>query len=721
MFGGYSGGSSTFTGKSSSGDGGNNFDLTGTTFCGDDLACYRDVIVNNVTKTSNDEITISLQYKSSQDLVGYQFVLAFDTSVVNPTAGATFTFTETTAAVNFLISEQLYDSGKFVILGSLTNLSNQIPSSSVATNFLDITINETGVFTAIEADIEDATSILKSNNNQNTLESPNPVFAYWNSTTSTEVKNNFWTGSGTGGSVPDPTGGSNIRLLIKELYGTPSIFDKDWAKELDTRLKGWYDVTDLCSIVIYALDTSITNLLVDYVCEEEMISSADCDGCDCPDELISLDNEECKSEVFISDTTITSLKDGSPAAIITLSYRSSCCIDGYDVILGNFKDRDGYDSTGGILEILNTQDQEPVQREWMEDVGFDPSLTFSEYYTNLTEQTLVYPRAFGFSFGNALNALAQSSDKNYGASERTGAWCIPSTNGGAKVLTRLLVNLDSFNGLPTIESFRLVTNEELVAPINDYGNNWTGIDLNESLGSDPLHTTVRYEDLQACLYYLKQGWGGSESGYPLNQSNAQIQSFISETGKTELDIADVLAVANHIVIEGNNQASNPAALIVPKDCCSCVLPSDFTVTTTYKNCLDPDNPGTILVEFDASSDADGYKVYRRSKKVINSTPSDFAVSRKLYENGNLTQEELLFTEFELIDVRTGISDGGTPSTNPIYDKPKLPPGCCDEVHTVEYVVVAFNKCGEISKQSTIENFQCCDETPASTCSFWNLY
>ena len=398
-------------------------------------------------------------------------------------------------------------------------------------------------------------------------------------------------------------------------------------------------------------------------------------------------------------------------AVITLSYRSSCCIDGYDVTLGNLKPRADYDFVGGITSTLSLQDQEPVQREWLEEIGIDPTFTPLEFLTNGNNHELVYPRAFGFSFGNALNAYEAHGSKNYGASDRTGAWCIPSTSGAANILTRFVVNLDSFDGLPTIEKFRLITNDELVVPTNDYGNNWSGIDTNEEIGSSS-HTTVKYEDLQACLYYLKTGFGGSETS-PFSVYNTYIQKFVSETGRTELDVVDILTVANHIVIEGNNQASNPSALIVPKDCCVCTLPGDFTLGTAHNDCSDPDNPGTILVEFNASSDADGYKVYRRSRSVRNPSPSDFAISTGLAENNLITQDEFVFTELELIETRSGVSSGGVPSTNPIYDKPKLAVGCCDDQHTVEYIVVAFNSCGEVSKSSTITDYQCCDITPTA--------
>ena len=703
------GGSSTFTGNKFGGGGGNNLDLTGTTFCGNDLACNRDVILNNVTKTSDDEIVVSLQYKSSQDIIGYQFVLSFDTAVANPTSSSTFTFVETTAAVSFRKLEQLYDAGKFVITGTFTDSLTLVPTSASATNFLDITINETGVFTDSESNIEAATSILKTNNNQNSITSPNPIFAYWNTATSGAINNNFWTGSDDGQDVPDALDYVAVRERIKKIYAAQILFDVTgaggWKKELDTRLKGWFDVTDLCSIALYLEDTSRTNLLVDYICEEEMTSSSDCDDCECPDELESLDNEECKSEIFISNITLTK----GTEAIVTLSYRSSCCIDGYDITLGNLKPRADYDFAGGIMNVLSLQDQEPVQREWLEEIGIDPTFTPLEFLTNARNHELVYPRAFGFSFGNALNAFEQSTGKDYGAAGRTGAWCIPSTNGAANILTRLVVNLDSFDGLPTIEKFRLITNDELVAPANDYGNNWSGIDTNEEIGSS-VHTTVRYEDLQACLYYLKRGFGGAETS-PFNVYNIYVQKFISETGRAELDVVDVLSVANHIAIEGNNQTSNPAALIVPKDCCVCTLPGDFALVANYTDCSDPGDPGTISIEWSESSSADGYKVYRRSKSVRNPNPSDFAISTGLAENGFITQDEFVFTELELIETNASYrASGGEP---PLIDKPKLSVGCCDDQHTVEYIVIAFNKCGEVSKTVTITDYQCCDITPTA--------
>ena len=709
------GGSSIFTGNKFAGDGGNNLDLTGTTFCGDDLTCNRDVIVNNVAKTSDDEIVVSLQYKSSQDVIGYQFVLSFDTAVANPTASSTFTFVETTSAVGFTELEQLYDTGKFVITGTFTNSSTLIPSSASPSNLLEITINESGVFTDSEANIEAATSIIKTNNNQNSITNPNPIFAYWNATTSGAINNNFWTGSSDGQDTPDALDHIFVRLGIKKNYTGQILFDgpNPWKKELDTRLKGWYDITDLCSIVLYLEDTSRTNLLVDYICEEEIVSSAECDDCECPDELESLDNEECKSEVFISDITLTK----GTEAVITLSYRSSCCIDGYDITLGNLKPRADYDFAGGIMDILSIRDQEPVQREWLETIGIDPTFTPLEFLTNARNHELVYPRAFGFSFGNALNAFIQAPGKDYGASDRTGAWCIPSTNGAASILTRFVVNLDSFDGLPTIEKFRLVTNDELVSPCSfDTDGNpppceitWTGIDLNEEIGSSA-HATVKYEDLQACLYYLKTGFGTSETA-PFDVYNTYVEKFISELGRTELDIVDVLTVANHIAIEGNNQASNPDALIVPKDCCVCTLPGDFALVASYTDCSDPDNPGTISIEWAESSGADGYKVYRRSKSVRNPNPSDFAISTGLAENGFISQDEFVFTELELIE--TNANYRATGGDSPLIDKPKLAVGCCDDQHTVEYIVVAFNKCGEVSKTSTITDNQSCDITPTA--------
>jgi hypothetical protein len=677
------------------------------------LTCKRDVIISNVAKTSDDEIVVTLQYKSSQDIIGYQFVLSFDTTVVNPTASTTFTFVETTSsAVNFTKVEQKYAAGNFVIIGSFDSSSTLIPASSSAANFLEITINQTGTFSASQSDIDAATSILRTNNNQNSITNPNPILAYWNTTTSRPINNNFWTGSNSGSAFPVSTDLADLKEKIKKGYSLQVLFDSDsWSKETDTRLKGWLDVTDLCSIALYLEDSSRTNLLVDYICEEEIKSSTECDDCECPEELESLDNEECKSEIFISDITLTK----GTEAVITLSYRSSCCIDGYDITLGNLKPRADYDFAGGIMDILSIRDQEPAQREWLEEIGIDPTFTPLEFLTNGNNHELVYPRAFGFSFGSALNAY-EADGKNYGASDRTGAWCIPSTNGAANILTRFVVNLDSFDGLPTIEKFRLVTNDELVSPCSfDTDGNpppceitWTGIDLNEEIGSSA-HATVKYEDLQACLYYLKIGFGTSETA-PFDVYNTYVEKFISELGRTELDIVDVLTVANHIAIEGNNQASNPDALIVPKDCCVCTLPGGFTLAATYNDCSDAGNPGTIFVGFDTSSGADGYKVYRRSKSVRNPSPSDFAISKGFAEDGFITQDDFVFTKLELIETRAGTS---TVETNPIYDKPKLAVGCCEEKHTVEYIVVAFNSCGEVSRTVTITDYQCCDVTPTA--------
>jgi hypothetical protein len=141
------------------------------------------------------------------------------------------------------------------------------------------------------------------------------------------------------------------------------------------------------------------------------------------------------------------------------------------------------------------------------------------------------------------------------------------------------------------------------------------------------------------------------------------------------------------------------------------LPGDFALVASYTDCSDPGDPGTISIEWSESSSADGYKVYRRSKSVRNPNPSDFAISTGLAENGFITQDEFVFTELELIETNASYrASGGEP---PLIDKPKLSVGCCDDQHTVEYIVIAFNKCGEVSKAVTITDYQCCDITPTA--------
>jgi len=681
-----SGGSGSDPASSGKGVSGTNKNPEGL-ICGDSTICYRTVKVEGVTKDSDTTATIQLDYKSSSKVYGYQFVIEFDSSltITSPSINVS---ERAGSQPGFQISvPQALGGNRFLVFGFFSSAGTFLAPAETDTNFLTIEITTSNnAFAGLSSsDVTNKTSIVYANDNINSPSSPNPVFAIL---TTSNIKNDSWSGFG------DDTSFNTFTDEIADIYQSGLIFDAtNWNKSKDTRLKGYYDITDLCSHKLFRIDGS--KILFDYICEEQMISDSDCTVCESPKDIAT--TSDCDSEICILNSTTS--KNGKEA-VITFGYKSTCRISGYEITLGGLKSRTAFQGVGGALKILQLDDQEAYKKQWLENLGRDPALSNSDRLTYNAPDEKINTRIFGFSFGRLLHQNEDGTVDLGDLNSPTTAWSLPSTGGKFKKLTRVVVNLESFSSIPVLSSFKMVTSETLKAPVNDYSNNWTAIDLNGFLGSVS-HSTVGVKDLMACLYYYREGFGGAESS-PYDSLNTFTQKFISETGRSELAISDVLAVGNHITIKGLDTASDNTALIVPSDCCSITLPGDFTLSGTFIACNQPTNPGKISLAIGQSTSATGYNVYRKARIISESykTP-DSALINKFLKEGIVRTEDLYATKLEFLT---------TLSTHQTYiDLPSVPVRDCSLTHEATYYVIAFNSAGEVAKEVTV-SYNCCDGT-----------
>ena len=686
MFGG-GGGSGSDDASSGKGISGTNKNPDTSLFCGDSTICYRTVKVEGVTKDSDTTATIQLDYKSSSKVYGYQFVIEFDSSLT--ITSPSFNVSERAGSQpGFQISTpQSLGSNRFLVFGFFASAGTFLAAAGTDTNFLtvEITTSNNAFAGLSSSDVTNKTNIVYSNDNINSPSSPNPVFA---TLTTNNIKNDSWTGYSTDGAF------NTFTDELADIYQSGLTFDAtNWSKSKDTRLKGYYDITDLCSHKLFRIDSS--KILFDYVCEEQMLSDSDCTVCESPKDIAT--TSDCDSEICILSSRTS---ENGKEAVITFGYKSTCRISGYEITLGGLKSRTSFEGVGGVLRVLQLDDQEAHKKQWLENLGINPSITNSDRLAYSHPSERINTRIFGFSFGRLLHENKDGTVDLGDFNSATTAWSLPSTGGKFKKLTRVVVNLESFSSIPVLSSFKMVTSETLKAPANDYSNNWTAIDLNGFLGSVS-HSTVGVNDLMACLHYYREGFGGAETS-PYSSLNAFTQKFISEAGRSELSISDVLAVGNHIVIEGLDATSNNAALIVPSDCCSITLPGDFTLSGTFIACAEPTNPGKVSLAIGQSTSATGYNVYRKTRIISESykTP-DSVLANKLVRQGIVRTEDLYRTKLELLT---------TLSTHQTYvDLPSVPTRDCSVTHEATYYVIAFNSAGEVAKEVTV-SYTCCGGT-----------
>ena len=690
MFGGGGSGSGSGSADASKGKGvsGTNENAEGTLYCGDSTIRSRTVKIESVTKDSDTQCTIQLDYRSIAKVVGYQFAFKFDDSLTITSPAFSVSERAGSGTPGFQISSPTsIGSNRFLVIGFLSAAGTFLTASNSDKDFLtiEVTTSNNAFAGLTSGQLEAKLSIVYANDNINTPENPTPVFA---KVQTTAPKSDVWTWA---------SGSSVVNALvdkIAEIYISGDTFDHmQWDKTSDLRLKGFHDITDVCSQKLYLIDGSKKSH--DYVSDVEMLSNSDCTPCECPEPISAA--VDCTSEISILET-VTS--DDGKEAVLTFGYKSTCRVSGYEIILDGLKSRTLFKGVGGIKESLFLDDQEAHKNEWMENIGTDPAISNSDRLTYSAASDRINTRIFGFSFGRMLH---QNSDGTFAfgnTSSSTESWSLPSTGGKFKILTRVVVNLESFSSVPILKSFKLITNESLSAPANDYGNNWTGIDLNPFLGSTS-HTTIGVTDLMACIYYYREGFGGAETS-PYNHLNSYTQKFISETGRSELGLEDILAIGNHLTIKGQDATSDNTALIVPSDCCSVTLPGSFSLSGAFVACDEHSDPGKIQLTISASSNATGYKIYRRTNLASSggtAKNSDSVLAKKLIRNGTLRAEDFKKTHLELV---TTLSTHGT-----YKELPPVPNRSCSETQKATYYVVAFNSAGEVS-QTTDVSYTCCD-------------
>jgi len=688
-----------------------------------------------------------------------------------------------------------YDSGRGNLIEEYTAVSGYNP---LWQDLLSVTITKNANFSAPAA-----SSIYvnyTSNGTDDEAYASQPVLSTYPSNEEDKQKtpSSHWTGniSTTAGDTSVTV--ADARNLVSHcIRRSSSQFTGDSSKtpayqyfeRMDTLRKGYHDVNDIVTLLLHikyngsaaASSTPLngTATVRDYssrskilalpVCTEQLTKS-ECEPCPCDIPTLP----ECISELWIGDIqpqlNVDSITTGHTApafhdagghqpriaahfgryAVLTLMYRSSCCIDGYWIKFGNLKDfsSNPYIGVGGVLGFVKPNSLNPSaggetgSRLWWEWNGVDPDINplipfsvigsagGSKGSTDFLSRTgVAFPVAMGFASGNMLKTIVGSAggegsskiDARLNAQsswlpDRFGAWCIPpTTDNRGRVLTRIIVNMDSFNGTPTIEEFRLVTNDERKAP-NSYDNStWTG---DSSIDAD---STVGFDDLVMSIFYSWAGLSPAEAAPVGTVFNAEVDKFDAESDNKALDIVDVLTVSNHISMHGFGDSSNsfegadstPSSLIVPQDCCPCEKPGTFTLTPTIYPCFcweegyDASKKGTVDLSWTASSNAKGYTILRRGWRPETNTNQVMKLDAMKSRLRSQTQTLINYNkEWQKIAV---VKPGTTSWTD---RNPPTPRRCCpdDIMPTVEYVVIAFNECGETVQKTRVRP-KCCNRAP----------
>ena len=415
--------------------------------------------------------------------------------------------------------------------------------------------------------------------------------------------------------------------------------------------------------------------------------------------------------------------------ILELGYRSSKNVDGYWLQLGNSISGSVYSpSRVGIISIdkgrrprpvrgwgtiglsmarffsgrrrkkrtftfARSKTPEAVKKHWAQYIGYGPNEA-DIYNKDPRKVRALRQIAFGYASGRTKKLNTREMDQdNYRAE---GSWYIPPTPAGeSKLLANIKVDPKSFNGVPTITSWRLVT--------NDRRANFTG----SWAGSTDGGGTVGFDDLAAVIKYAQQGFYTTTSGDSTIAKQAEY--FDAEGGGGYIDIVDVLTIANHLVEASGAAKKVEQASIVPVDVCKNMdtAPGSLTVTATTKDsCFS--GSAAKLTWVTSSGLASGYEIWRRGS--VSSTNKQKKSSKFMF----LGDREKLFDkttqEFELIKViNTGSILSFVDAEAPYNED------CCKDSDNpkIEYVVIAFNKGGETAGKSNTIQLGCCNTTPVA--------
>ena len=488
-----------------------------------------------------------------------------------------------------------------------------------------------------------------------------------------QVASATYTGDVTGSDSVSRVDTLEIIKRISSCWWRPpyNLSGTSWLETIDAIGKGWVDISDAVTCLLNVISGAGTHigspaptikplrngpkLLSTPVCSEKL-TPTECLPCPCPPEP---EEEDCVQKAWISD--VQPLDHTGQFGIVTVRYQSSCCIDGYKLVLGGFNDKiintSGGFHDGAVLvpsygdSIGQLTDQSETHlRGWLHGLTLNPEYKGEVAFENVGEvislnsnilgeygsladrefeTKLFFPIVWGMSLGQ--NPLIPSTpqgkiDREDALTEgRLGINCIPATcKGESRVLTKFVVNLRSFTN-PHIADFRLVTNDKAVTPcsFDSDPQSCTNITWTGDGNSDG---SIGGADFAACLVYMYAGWGpNTQWDSSLNDPVAPevvgpftkgISSFDAEFDSSYIDIVDALTVLNHTLYKGGDADSDKLAPVVPTDCCPCDLPGSFTTTVDVNPCDCSEEgyvrgrEGEVTITWTESADADGYVIYR---------------------------------------------------------------------------------------------------------------
>lgn len=775
-------------------------------------------------------------YASSDPVFGYQFKLTGDFSILDIPDGfyeeGTISVGESASAKEYTLSfeDPLFKSFKNYIqvtssgiwvYGHFNKHSEDhggfdyvLPKAERNTgtgfaqeHFLTVTLTQTSGGQVAWGTIG-TTGIATSESGINTPAAPHPLLVTDISGEQSVVRSYTGDATGNGSISRDDVRGIIERISTSHENGPYDLSGNSWLETLDANGKGWLDISDAVTCLMNLIriagthlgdpapviqdTTGLMKMMSGPICSEKLTPTK-CEPCPCPDEP---EDEECISRVWISDIQQISTKSSlnSNFAIVTVSYQSSCCIDGYKLTLGGFNDKivndeggfhDGavlVPSYGNALGQL-TDGSETHVRGWLHGLTLDPSYKGDVAFENASEvfaigtnivgdlsalankqfeNKLNFPIVWGMSLGqNPLipTTAEEKIRREQFESGRLGANCIPPTcKGESRILTKFVINMRSFLN-PHIAEFRLVTNDNATTPAS-FGSDSSPISWTGDSDTNTPANGISGADFAACLVYMYSGWGPSTT-WDNPSLNAllppAVSKFDAENDDSYIDIVDSLTVINHVLMKGNDAASDTTIPIVPSDCCPCPTPGSFTVSLDVNPCDCTEEgyvsgkEGQVTITWTESSETKMYVVYRVLEEYHETSTSYSSLdpwNTGLYTNKTLLdidvaeKTELIFaaknqsgnsqsiTDFGKVqlykdkiaaakrptdfDKWTLIGKFRNDETSVIDKNPISFEKCCpdDVMPRVKYVVVALNDCGQKNVSATYTP-ECCGDKPAA--------
>ena len=383
----------------------------------------------------------------------------------------------------------------------------------------------------------------------------------------------------------------------------------------------------------------------------------------------------------------------SRTGLLEIGYSSTRKIDGYWLQLGNT-----YSGSAGLkakqVGILGPdkldKNSECSKRRWSQYVGYGPNEL--EIY-NKDPRRVKSIKQIAFGFAQGLVGKSKKIPKDY--YRNSGSWYIPATPAGETgILTKLRVDPQSFKGVPTISSFRMVTNDRAITPTAS----WTG---------DTSGGTVGFDDLTSVIKYAQFGF------YNTGSSNSTIAAetvkFDAEGSGSNLDIVDVLTVFNHLMAADGPASTNLNLKTLPQNCSDNLVtaPGEPTITAT----ADPCSSGSAITLTWATGSGgipSGYEIWRRGSS-DNLKKSD--KSKLFLFTGNT---DALYNKTAQLYKKIKTINTGSVVTH-VDKEPPYNKNCCEDSDNpkVDYIIIAFNEGGEATGNSNTVRLSCCNQVPTA--------